>query len=158
MSTDAGQQWLFKEFWGFESVPVDIDFDIFMKVLLNCANGDGQLTAQERAWVVDYTAALGGPPYLIEELRRYPATEDIATLVAQRETVRQSARALVYDAIRACSADGELQPGERDLVVGLASTLGVPAEIVQQLETLYAEDRRIRQERLDLIWPRVRPY
>src|SRR5215210_6979682 len=99
MSRERGNLWLFKELWGLDAVPDVADFDVFMKAVLTCANGDGQLTARERDWVVGYCAALGGPDTLLEELRAYPADEDISELVERRPPVVQSRRALVYDAL-----------------------------------------------------------
>ena len=131
---------------------------MFLKILLTCANGDGRLTEEERNWVVGYTSALGGPPELIEELRTYTPRESLKRLIHHQQRIMQFARALVYDAIRACSADGTLSPFERGLVFELASQLGVPKDVVQQLEDLYAEDRALRQRRLDLIWAEGKLY
>lgn len=44
-------------------------------------------------------------------------------------------RAVVFDAIRACSADDEFSPGERATARKLAAALGVSDDVVEQLET-----------------------
>ena len=158
MSRERGSLWLFKELWGFDAVPSVGDFDVFMKAVLACANGDGQLTARERDWVVGYCAALGGPDTLVEELRAYPADEDVRELVERRPPVVQSRRALVYDAVRACAADGEYSEGERAVVRRLAAQIGVPEDIVQALEDIYQDEQTIRQKRLDLVFSEGKPY
>jgi uncharacterized membrane protein YebE (DUF533 family) len=158
VSRERGNLWLFKELWGFDAVPSVADFDVFMKAVLTCANGDGQLTARERDWVVGYCAALGGPDTLLEELRAYPADEDTSQLVERRPPVVQSRRALVYDAIRACAADGDIREGERAVIRRLAAQIGVPEDVVQALEKIYQDERTIRQKRLDLVFPEGRPY
>lgn len=158
MPDTDGSAWLFKEMWGFDSIPSGGDFDTFLKILLTCANGDGQLTQAERNWVVGYTTALGGPAELIEELKTYPATEHLKRLIDAHGRAKEFPRALVYDAIRASGADGRLSPFELAQVYELASCLGVPKDVVQQLEDIYAEEQAVRQKRLDLIWAEGKPY
>jgi len=64
---------------------------------------------------------------------------------------------MLYDAIKACSADGEYSSGERETVTKMAAKLGVDAEIVKQLEEICAEEAKLREKRLALIYPTGTP-
>lgn len=62
-----------------------------------------------------------------------------------------TARPLIYDALRSCSADGELSEGERARISDAASQLGVPAEVVAELEEIVWEEAKLRKRRHKLI-------
>ncbi|GGZ39888.1 TerB family tellurite resistance protein [Streptomyces poonensis] len=153
-------QFLFREFWGFDKPPTPSNFEVYAKALLVMANADGELADEERNYVLSLIAGMGGQPALIEELRNYPATEDIQNLLSRDKDVHASARALVFDAIRACSADGILHPRELAKIYEVARDLSIPPEVVDELQDLYTRMRRNVGQLFQLTYPdpKNRPF
>ncbi len=152
-----GVHWLFSEKFNFKDVPVAMGYKSYLTSILICANGDNQLTQAERDWVVGYASAFGAPDEVVEKLKTDPGDEDIDSVISQEAAANDSRRCLVYDAIKACSADGEYSSGERETVTKMAAKLGVDAEIVKQLEEICAEEAKLREKRLALIYPTGTP-
>ena len=62
----------FRSLWDFEQ---DISQDVlreYFKALLVCANGDGELTADERGWCIGYCAAAGATGETLEDSKIIP--------------------------------------------------------------------------------------
>ena len=153
MSTGSeGVYWLFNEKCGFKDIPGFPAFDSYMKALLICANGDNELTQAERDWVVGMASAYEAPAQLIEELKSYKADEDIDAVISRDAAANACRRYLVYDAIKACSADGEYSSGERKTVTKMAAKLGLDSEIVKQIEEICIEDTLLREKRLAMLF------
>jgi hypothetical protein len=91
-------------------------------------------------------------------LRTYPATEDVAQLVDRAPEVAHNARSVVFDAIRAASADGEFHPEERAAVERLATKLGLTREDVGAIEAAHREEERAFEKRLQVVFPNGRPF
>lgn len=157
-TTNAGSQWVFKEFVGFNQRPADQNFATFMKVVLCCANGDGEIAPAEREWVISFASALNAPDGLLEELATYPADEDVFALAASSGPVTQSLRAVLYNAIFACTADGVYSPKEQDLIRRLGARFGITEAVVTQIEAIYHESRRLRERRIALLFEQGMPY
>jgi len=158
MSTrKEGVYWIFAERCGLNDIPGSSSYDSYMKSLLICANGDNELTQAERDWIVGYASALGAPDQVVEKLKTYPADEDIDSVISRDAAANASRRYLVYDAIRACSADGEYSSGERETVTKMAAKVGVDAEIVKQIEEICTEEAKLREKRLALLFPTGTP-
>ena len=68
-----------------------------------------------------------------------------------------SRRFLVYDAIQACSADGDYSGLERAMVIRMAAKLGVSEVLVRQIEEVCLEEMRLREKRLKLVYPEGAP-
>ncbi|MEZ4734461.1 MAG: hypothetical protein R3E79_45805 [Caldilineaceae bacterium] len=157
-TTNAGSLWVFKEFVGFHQRPADQNFATFMKVVLCCANADGEIAPAEREWVISFASALNAPEGLLEELATYPADEDVFALAASSGPVAQSPRAVLYNAIFACAADGAYSPKEQELVRRLGAKFGIDEAIVTQIEAIYWESRRLREKRIALLFNQGMPY
>jgi hypothetical protein len=69
-----------------------------------------------------------------------------------------SATSALYDAIRACSADGDLAPGERAALDKTAVALGIDAHVVTDLIELYHDEMHLRARRLRKIFPNGIPF
>lgn len=154
MATDnLGLLWLFKQKYGFSKVPSPEAYDGYIKSLLLCANGDGKLAPEERDWVVGFASAHGASDSLVEELKSYEATEDIEAVISVAVESDGSRRYLIYEAIEACSADGEYSDGERATVAKMAAKLGISTDVVKQIEELCMEQAKLREKRLALMYP-----
>jgi hypothetical protein len=159
---ELGDLWVMKYERGYDRKPVSIDYDSYFKCLLICAKGSGTLAPAERDWIVGFAAACGGSDELVEELKTYPATEEVRHVLNESTATFAEfgnwARTLIYDSIRACYADGELDGGERNTIFAMAAELDVPSQMVAQLEELYLDEQRLRARRLNTLFPGLRPY
>lgn len=144
--------------WETFKVPPDIleastvaDSLAYAKAVMVCAAGDGEISTAERAWMVGYATTQGYPDELIEVVRTYDGSDGLAELVNSSPIMRLTGRALVYDAIRACASDGELSDGERERILDAARKLGVPADVVAELERIVGEEEQLRERRYQVV-------
>lgn len=152
-----GALWLLNEKFGFKQRPSETAREVYFKALLICANGDGTLADEERDWVIGYAYAYNIDPALIEELKVYKAEEDIETFIngypSVSELVNESRRFLIYDAIQACSADGQFNEKERAVVLKAATKLSISEEEFKKIEEIYLEAVKLREKRLAVMYP-----
>lgn len=154
---ERGHLWLIKDKTDIGAFPSAEIFESYIKAVLVCANGDGKLAPEERDWAVSHFAALGAPDSVLDELKSYKADEDIEKIASATPVTNVSRRFLVYDAIRACSADGSYSDPERATVIRMAAKLGIPEDIVRQIEEVCLEETRLREKRLTLLYPEGAP-
>jgi uncharacterized membrane protein YebE (DUF533 family) len=155
MSTgNEGLLWLFKEKYTFGQAPSSEAYTAYLKSLLLCANGDGRLTSEEREWVVGFASAYGASDSLVEELKSYAANEDIEKVISGSPPESDgSRRYLIYDAIKACSADLGYSDSERATVTKMAAKLGISQAVVGQIEAICIEEAQLREKRQALMYP-----
>jgi uncharacterized tellurite resistance protein B-like protein len=152
-----GTLWLFKEKYGFKQIPLDMDYEAYLKALLICANGDGRLTDEERNWVIGFAEAYNCEPSLLEEIKNYKGGEDIETVISGSPAANLSRHCLIYDAIKACSADGDYHEEERMIVLRGAKKLGISEDVIKQIEELCLEEAKLREKRLAVLYPNGSP-
>lgn len=157
VAAKEGLTWLFKEKYTFDRIPSSESYDGYLKSLLICANGDGELNEAEREWVVGYAAAYGASESLVEELKSYTASDDIESVVSQGKASDGSRRYLIYDAIKACSADGKYSEPEKATVAKMAAKLGISEDTVKEIESICLEEAKLREKRLALMYPAGTP-
>jgi tellurite resistance protein len=161
IAATPGNLWLLNEHYAIaRDIPLGLDYDAYFKGMMVCAAGDGELSQQEKDWVIGYAHALGAPPSTMEELKQIDANDkfDIAELLKKSEAAHQSRRFMVYYAIMACSSDGEYNESEKKAVMKLADTLGIKEDRVKQIENMVEEDRTLREKRLEILYPEGPPY
>jgi len=158
MKNDA-QLWLFREHCGFKSIPPPMDTLGFGKLMLSCANGDGRITDSERAWVLGFLDAFGTAESVLETLRTYDGKEDVVAIIAASPTVKLSATSALYEAVRACSADGELHQDEIATLQRAAKAMGLESPtVVRELIDLYHDEQHLRAKRLRHVYPDGIPF
>ncbi len=150
--------WHYRREWGFKSLPKSSDWEVMGKALIIVASGDGDLSAAERDWILGYMANKGAPADLLDTLAAFDGVGDLASLLPQSRAVNASRRVLIYDAIRACSSDGEFDAGERAAVAHMADAIGVTTEVVNELEALYLADQELTAHRIALVFPDGAPF
>ncbi len=151
-------KWIFKESRGFDELPPEDSTIIYAKALLICASGDGEVAPAEKDWIMGLTAARGVSDSKLEELKNYPATDSLEQVITSNDIISEYAKhAIIYDAIVACSADGEYQEGEKAAVRKAATLIGVSEDVVQQLEELYAEEKKLFERKIQLFYPKGHP-
>lgn len=152
-------KWIFKQSRGFDELPPEDSTITYAKALLICASGDGEVSPAEKNWILGLTAAKGASDSDLEELKNYPATDSLEQVIASNDHISGNARhAIIYDAIGACSADGAYQEGEKAAVRKAATLIGVSEDVVQQLEELYAEEKKLFDRKIQLFYPKGHPY
>jgi uncharacterized membrane protein YebE (DUF533 family) len=156
--TDEGLLWLLRENLNFKSKPPVSDYENYGKALITCANGDGRITKEERGFILGYFDAFGCEPQVLDTLREYEGGEDMSDIINRSPLLQATARASVYDAIRACMADGELHPDEKNTVSKMASSLGLTEFDVQELIDVYTEELEVKEKRQRLTYPEGQPY
>jgi len=155
----TGGHWLLKEMWDFPSgVPEDDRVD-YLKAIMACARGGGDLAPAEKQWVIGYGAACGAPQSTVDALDAYAADEDVADILDRNMPVAQTwGRVAVFDAIRASGSDEEYNDGERETVRRVATRLGVSEDVVAALESLYEEEQELKRKRIALVFGEDIPY
>ena len=152
--------WLYHEHFGFSKAPPQTDAEVvrnMARALVTTASGDGQLSGDERRWILGYFAAKGYPASVINEMADI-SSADIAALpeLMQVGMLKKSARILVYDAIRASSVD-RYTDGERVTVRKAATALGIDEGAVVALEQLVKDEQTLRAQRIKLLMPGGHP-
>jgi hypothetical protein len=141
--------WLAKETFGIPpdmAATVSVEENMaYAKALLVCAKGDGDITPDEREWLVGYSVTQGHPHEVVDAIRTYEGDDSIEDLLSASPNMPTYRRFLVYDALRACASDGDLATEERDRVVAMAELIGVPGDVVNELEQIMQEHQVLRQ-------------
>jgi uncharacterized membrane protein YebE (DUF533 family) len=157
-------RWLFKEQWNFVEVPSFEEFSAYSSAVLAAASGDGVLHPDERNWIVGYFATIGLPDEAIATFQQAEATrlatESAERLVAFRNTPagQVSCRGLVYDCIRAASADATYNADESRVVHQIARHLGIDDDITAAIEAVHRQELEHKAARLRLLFPDGIPF
>lgn len=153
-------KWYYKELWGWdlEKICTGKERPTFLKALLIAANGDGELTSEERKWVIGRAAAAGAPDSLLQELETYPADEDITEVVSRTLATNKSKRAVIYFAIKAASSDEEYHEQERAMICKVAAAMGLSDDVVKQIEDLCVQEAQLKEKRIQLCFPDGDPF
>ncbi len=156
---EAGGLWLLREMWDFPSgVPEDDRID-YLKVIMACAQGSGELVPAEKDWVIGYGAACGAHQSTVDALEAYQGGEDVVAILERNMPVAETwGRVAVFDAIRASAADGALNDDERDQIRRMAERLGVSADTVTAIEALCEDEQALKRRRIDLVFGSDIPY
>ena len=156
MSNTLGAVWLLQQEWGIQSTPSEADRERFAKALMTCANGNGRLTGEERAWAIGLAAAVGTHEKVVESLHNYACTDAVADLLAPMG--KHVPRLLIYDALRTCASDGDLSQHELSGIKATAHKLGIPEKDVDTLRGIVEEERALRQRKIEAVFPQGTPY
>ncbi|NEQ12112.1 MAG: hypothetical protein F6K37_41565, partial [Moorea sp. SIO4E2] len=118
-------KWYFKELWGWDlgEIPTVEVLATFLKSNLIAANGDGEISEEERKWIIGKGAAAGAPESLLKELESYPANEDITEVVTRTSATNKSGKASIYFAVKAAASDGEYNEGEKATIRKMAQAM-----------------------------------
>jgi tellurite resistance protein len=155
----ATKQWILRDLWGFQTDIPENDLLSYAKALLVCVNADGTLAKEEREWVVGYCAAVGAEAATIEEVSNYSAEDDLVTVVRENPNLAKGyVRPLIFDAIKACAADGTYSEEEQAAVRKLAALLGLNEQDLEKLEDLHHEEQALKQKRISIVYPDGRPF
>jgi hypothetical protein len=101
---------------------------------------------------------IGNPEELINELRAYQPgsnTEMFKKLLEDRDKdyVKLTRRSIIYNSIRASGADGVLHEKELQAIYDLAKNIDVTPEQVKEVQELYEEEQKMRENRIAILFP-----
>jgi tellurite resistance protein len=152
--------WYYKEHFGFRKAPPLSDPEVvrnMARALVAVAGADDQLSAPERTWILGYLAAKGYPSEVLQEASHEggEASETVSELM-ELGILAQSGRILIYDAIRAASADG-YAPAERKAVHDIAAVLGIREQEVHAIEALVQDELALKERRIAVLMPGGHP-
>lgn len=151
-----GQGWLFHERFGYayDKIPPGLAFEAYGKALLQCANGDKELTEDERTWVVGYFDAFNSPREVVDALKTFDGSGDIEATISMGHTVADIGRRwLVWDALNACGSDGDPVESELNTVRRMAAKMNISEDLVRQIEELHKQERDLKKKKFALLWP-----
>jgi hypothetical protein len=155
---DRAAAWYHREHFGFSKPPPHLDLRAMAIALVTVANGDRQITTEERNWLVGYFAAKGYPQDIVREAMAVAAV-DLAAIpeLMAPSNLRKSARILIYDAIRVAAVDG-YRAGEEKAVRDVAFALGLDEAAVAEIEALVREEEALRARRIAVLMPDGHPF
>jgi uncharacterized membrane protein YebE (DUF533 family) len=151
--------WIYSEMFGFKKAPPLSDPEVvrnMARALVAAAGGDGDLSSAERTWITGYLAAKGYPADALAEVDAAVAPPHEVSALMELGILKKSGRILVYDAIRAASADG-YSPREQAAVRGVASALGIADAEVAAIEQLVADEHALKARRIATLMPDGHP-
>jgi len=152
---DTTALWLYDEVWGVkEDVGAnlsDAENLAYGKALLTAAKGDGDITDAERNWIMGYLSAGGHSDETLATLRSFEGEDDYERLFTEGVMQDPAGRRLcIYDAIRACGADGDLAEAEIAKIHEMARLFDVPAEVVDEFVDVYRQEQALKARRIAL--------
>ena len=150
--------WLMKETLNFDSIPPAADYLNYGKALLICCKGDGDLADKERGWVIGYFSAFGCPDDVLDELSSFDGEGSLADVVNSSPQMQMTSKAAIYDAVRACDADGELAKGEIDVIKNIAGMINVSERDVDDIISIYHAEAALKTTRLQITYPDGSPF
>jgi hypothetical protein len=155
---DRAAAWYWHDHFGLSKPPPELDLKQMAIALATVANGDRQVTPDERNWIVGYFAAKGYSPAVVREAMAV-APVDVAKVrdLMQTGTLQKIARILVYDAIRVAAVDG-YKAGEDRAVREVAMALGLDEQAVNDIEALVREEEALRARRVAVLMPEGHPH
>lgn len=138
-----------------ENLGSDEFFESIGKALLIVTKGDGKLAPAEREWVLGCLASYGASASALETLKTYEANEDleqvISPLLQDAKASQNVRRLIIYNAFKACSADGSYDEGERAAIYKYASLLSLSEEIVEQIEQLHQDNEKLTEKKRQVL-------
>jgi len=155
----VGGLWLLREMWNFPSgVPENERLD-YLKTIMVCAKGDGELAPAEKEWVIGYGAACGAEQSTVDALESYEADEDVGDILARNMPVAETwGRVAIFDAIRASSADEKYRDAEKARIRRMADKLGISDVVVSAIEALNEEEQAMKRKRIGIVFGDQVPY
>ena len=151
------RNWYLRLERGFsEPVPLSIAKTYF-KALLVFARGDGVLSERERSWVVGFAALLGHSDEFLQFVHSYSADDNIDELIEELNASQEAQRALLYDAICACTADGYHEL-EQQRIHRVAKSLGIPDNVIVRIEALVTSELELTAVKRQILHNNVAPF
>ncbi|UJR29847.1 hypothetical protein I4U23_017390 [Adineta vaga] len=153
---DVVGDWIFKHFWHSDMRPSNMLVCEYTKILMNVAAADGVLADEERKWILGNFLAKGGSDDMYTFFKNYnPSKAEIdATLDVRPTFAHEVSRAIIFEAIQAASADGDLHKEERNAVYRLGRSMKLEDSEIEQIEKLVETETAHRNKVVDTLFPK----
>eukprot|EP00004_Rigifila_ramosa_P009362 TRINITY_DN2088_c0_g1_i1.p1 TRINITY_DN2088_c0_g1~~TRINITY_DN2088_c0_g1_i1.p1 ORF type:complete len:264 (-),score=67.93 TRINITY_DN2088_c0_g1_i1:53-844(-) len=158
--SERAAAWTARSQWDFDELPHPEGFRFYYKCIIFTAAADGSLDPKEKEWILGYAEAMGAPADLIAELESInPAQLKVQNFgtefekFLQRSDRRSQAakKGIIFDCIRAASADGNFAAQERSAVIELAGRFKLTEKDVKELEAIVAEEKALKIKKAKLV-------
>ncbi len=170
-------QWYFNDLLGYKGKLPSATFGHFyVKCLMDIVAADGVIKDEEREWVVGFAAIsgksryikriiinwinkIGYPDEVLEEAKKYQPSnrkEGVEVLQADldKDYVKLNRLSLVYNALHAAGADGDINKQEFQAIKTFSKKLGVTQEQIEKVQDLYNNDIKLRKKRAAVLTPK----
>ncbi len=158
---DVGAAWLLREHWDAPPELIDLLTDeenlAHAKSVFVAANGDGRLHEAEKEWIIGYFTAAGASQSTIAALKSYSGDDAFEDFFPMQGVRAIAQRSCIWDAIRACGADGELANEELETIHRMARRVEVPSEVVDEFVDIYNQEQALKARRIRLAFPQGLP-
>lgn len=125
------------------------DIQTKLKAIFICAAADGEISEAESRWIQGLSLALGCSVEFIETLKHYSGEDSEEVFQTLANNVHRSAswsNAVIYQAIRACAADGEFTDKEKEKIDSMAKQLNVSKNTVSDIIAVFKEEEALKQK------------
>jgi signal transduction histidine kinase len=126
------------------------------KAMLLAVGGNGQITRQQREWIIGYLTAAGDSPEVIDAIKTYDDSDRIEDIMSVPK-MAFTRRGILYDALRICYLADTPDPAQVDRVFRSADAIGIPRDEVGELQRIVAEERALQHRRYELVVVPVLP-
>jgi tellurite resistance protein len=142
--------------YGHGNVPSKNDFEFSWKAVKAVAAADGELSEAERLHLLGKMCAILTPPDIVEVVMTFDEGSEAPERLLARVNVPAEVRAgagawIVYEALSAAIADGELASEEVQAVRRAGASMGVKPETVDALLGLCRTEASLRARRIELL-------
>lgn len=137
--------------------------------LCEVSGADGNVSKVELDFILGYCACKGYPQSIIDDIPKMcKAAEakslqkdainlkEVLTTGAQKNVASHRCLLVVYDSIRAASADG-LCESELTAIDNVAKSLGLSSEELHNIHMLVEKEEKLKEERIKLLCPGGHP-
>ena len=164
-------EFYYRSQYGFIKAPVSMnDGGVeknrrFAAALCVISGADGEVSKEEMDFILGYCAAKGYPQSIIDDIPRMckdseskgleEGTNEIKELLTMG-TLKNTSRQIIYDAIRAASAD-DLDEKEKTAIQNVARLLKIGDEELKNIHELVVRENMLKEERIKLLFPNGHP-
>jgi hypothetical protein len=129
-----------------------VDFDFvernkrFSEILFACANIDGNLSIEEKNFILGSCLARGCSEQFIETLDPNCVIDLEQAVKSFAKDYHSNMASMVYQILKVCSIDGQFSPDEVKVVDDIAHWVNMPDETLKALKALYQEDVEVSRK------------
>jgi len=126
--------------------PADIEDKV--QALFICVAADGTVSEAEKNWIYGSALARGISVELLEKMpgKASANSKEIIARIKNSPRSLEESKRLIYNAIRACAADGEISQKERNKIGEFAQEFGLSDKFVKELFSLFTEEQNLKHK------------
>uniref|UniRef100_A0A7S2NPA7 Co-chaperone DjlA N-terminal domain-containing protein n=1 Tax=Cyanoptyche gloeocystis TaxID=77922 RepID=A0A7S2NPA7_9EUKA len=146
--------WFFDSVLGHSKIPPGLDWEDLVRVVLICADADGEISEAERNFCIRLAAVGNAPKEVYDFCKTYDGkSSDLKVVKKFLKKNPEHKHAVLYFAMRCCLADGDYDDYERAKVNLIGKSMGITDDVILGIEDLIMREDLLRTERLKLLNP-----